>query len=326
VVARDPPEITVFPDFIGIGAQKAGTTWLARNLAAHPQIWMPPIKEIHYFDRPSDWRDPVKLRAKERNLWDVLREIRWANSYNKLPRNDRWYASLFKPGKRQIAGEITPAYAVLDVTTIRHVHTLMPGAKVIFFLRNPVERMWSQAVMYFDRQGRRAEAASSSELRKHFGLERVLSRTDYLRTIENWSRFYDQERIFLGFMEDIHFHPQALLKRLYAFLGVDPTFSRPSDTGRRVHSRSSGSMPAATARFLAELYREDLERLQELFGGYASFWLYCADSLLSKTCGKEEEVAYPFWGTSLWENWSRGPDGRCVGRGPQSERLSQFRA
>ena len=40
----------MFPDFIGIGAQKAGTTWLHRNLQAHPGIWMPKEKEIHCFD------------------------------------------------------------------------------------------------------------------------------------------------------------------------------------------------------------------------------------------------------------------------------------
>ena len=40
----------MFPDFIGIGAQKAGTTWLHRNLQAHPGIWMPKEKELHYFD------------------------------------------------------------------------------------------------------------------------------------------------------------------------------------------------------------------------------------------------------------------------------------
>lgn len=39
-----------FPDFIGIGAQKAGTTWLYKNLKQHPNIWLPEIKELHYFD------------------------------------------------------------------------------------------------------------------------------------------------------------------------------------------------------------------------------------------------------------------------------------
>jgi hypothetical protein len=40
----------LYPDFLGIGAQKAGTTWLGRNLQAHPEVWMPRMKEVHYFE------------------------------------------------------------------------------------------------------------------------------------------------------------------------------------------------------------------------------------------------------------------------------------
>ena len=49
------------PDFLGIGAQKAGTTWLALNLGVHPQVWLPPIKELHYFDRPPEVETVVRV-------------------------------------------------------------------------------------------------------------------------------------------------------------------------------------------------------------------------------------------------------------------------
>src|ERR1700749_4313420 len=39
-----------FPDFLCIGAQKAGTTWLDSNLRRHPDVWLPPLKELHYFN------------------------------------------------------------------------------------------------------------------------------------------------------------------------------------------------------------------------------------------------------------------------------------
>src|SRR2546423_15689927 len=42
------------PDFICIGAQKAGTGWLYEQLRNHPDFWMPPMKELHYFDRFAD--------------------------------------------------------------------------------------------------------------------------------------------------------------------------------------------------------------------------------------------------------------------------------
>ena len=62
-----------YPDFLGIGAQKAGTTWLSHNLQLHPEVWMPPVKELHYFDE--------KIRRRT-NLVSRLRgtepeELRW---------------------------------------------------------------------------------------------------------------------------------------------------------------------------------------------------------------------------------------------------------
>ncbi|AHY45759.1 Hypothetical Protein RradSPS_0476 [Rubrobacter radiotolerans] len=56
----------MYPHFIGIGAQKAGTTWLDRNLECHPGIWMPPRKEIHYFDRSANFVDPPQKKEPQR--------------------------------------------------------------------------------------------------------------------------------------------------------------------------------------------------------------------------------------------------------------------
>ena len=62
----------MFPDFIGIGAQKAGTTWLHRNLQAHPQIYMP-RKEVHYFDRKiRDRTNPVSRFFGKRDI-----DVQW---------------------------------------------------------------------------------------------------------------------------------------------------------------------------------------------------------------------------------------------------------
>jgi hypothetical protein len=314
----------LFPDFLGIGAQKAGTTWLARNLAAHPQIWMPPIKEIHYFDRPSNWRDPVMMRARDPVRRIRPRELYWEFKYKKVPRDDRWYASLFSPGNGQLSGEITPAYAVLNEDALSRVHRLMPNVKILFFMRNPVERTWSQTVMYFDRYGRDVATATECELREHFDLERVRQRTDYLRTLKNWSRFCPEERIFVGFLEDIHFFPAELLGLVYEFLDVDPTFV-PPDASYKVHSRSSGSMPTEIASILSHTYRVDLEHLQAWFSGYASFWLYCANRLLKGSHGRDDKVAYPFWNSVMWEEWLGGSGHRFFETGPRSGRLSSFR-
>ena len=127
------------PDFIGIGAQKAGTTWLHRNLRVHPQIFMP-RKEVHYFDRkiddrsnavsrllgkrPSDeqWRRQIKhwLGLHARTL--SLRELLWDLNYYMRTYDDDWYASVFEPVQGRVTGEITPAYSALDEGRVARVH------------------------------------------------------------------------------------------------------------------------------------------------------------------------------------------------------------
>ena len=319
------------PDFIGIGAQKAGTTWLYQNLRPHPRIWIP-WKEIHYFDRK------IKLTSGpySRLFGEDRREYRWDKrafhwegaSLRSLPSDllwlykyfvpspgDDWYLSLFEPSKGRVAGEITPSYSVLDREMVARVHALTPEAKIIFMMRNPVERAWSQAVMRLTNKGHAVDETTEERFHRRFGRRASQLRTDYLRTLENWGSFFPEEQIFVGFLEDASLHPEVLLERVYGFLGVDPSF-RPPAWAEKVHSTSVGGMPTSIAVYLARSYLEDLERLSKRFGGYASFWLHCARRLIEDP-PKEESIPYPFWETPLWEEWD-GPQTTGYRSGPLS--------
>ena len=311
------------PDFIGIGAQKAGTTWLGHNLQLHPGVWMPEINELHYFnDRINDpknpftrlydkikggrtvdrrWRRQVKSRIQRYRRNFSEEDFLWNLKYYAGAPDDEWYASLFEAGQGKVKGEITPAYSMLDRESIAHVHSLVPDAKLIFMMRNPIERAWSQVVMWFDKSGNDMASAQRRRLKRNFESEGSRSRTDYLRTLENWSEFYPENRIFVGFLEDIHFYPEELLKSVYDFLSVDPTFE-PEGVGEKVHSRSAGNMPTESAVYLARLYEEELSRLDESFGGYASFWRYCAKRFVEGPL-EQENTSYPLWNSFLWKEW-----------------------
>ena len=328
----------MYPDFIGIGAQKAGTTWLSHNLQLHPRIWMPRLKEIHYFDeKVSDppgvaLRLPGKLLGKRgadqrwrrqvvsrigRHLKKFSREdFLWDLKYYLGSPGDEWYASLFEPGKGDVVGEITPAYSMLEPEVIARVHDLMPRAKILFMMRNPIERAWSQTVMRWAKSGEQDMGTVKDEkLYRSFEREGSRSRTDYLRTLENWGSFYPEEQIFVGFLEDVHFFPTDLLGRVYDFLGVDPAF-QPPGVGKKVHSRSSGRIPTQAAVRLALIYRDEILPLSERFGGYASFWLHCAERLIEDP-PQEETVPYPLFGSYLWEEWTTGGPKDFSGGVPQ---------
>jgi hypothetical protein len=314
----------MYPDFIGIGAQKAGTTWLARNLQAHPEIHMP-RKEVHYFDRKIrdkrapvarffgkrdadvQWRRQVKRIPNQLLRNPSLQDLRWNLRYYMTSYDDGWYASVFEPKNGKVSGEITPAYSVQDRERVAHVHSLMPDAKIIFMMRNPIERAWSQTVMSFDKVEKgSAKSASEEELFRKLGRNSTWKLSNYLRTFENWGAFYPPERFFVGFLEDSSFMPRELLREVYSFLGVDPSFEPPL-TEKKVHTRSAGTMPAKVAVHLAQYFGEEISRLSDRFGGYASFWRFCAERLIEDP-PQEEEITYPLFESALWEEWSNGSE------------------
>lgn len=309
----------MYPDFLGIGAQKAGTTWLQRNLRAHPEIWMPKEKEIHYFDekirlkgglwsrlrgdRPADvrWRRQARMRFKRSRISSSPRDIAWDLRYFLMKPSDRWYASLFEPGAGKMTGEATPDYSILKPRVIAHVHEIMPDAKIIFLMRNPVERPWSATDMGIRLSGQSAEKVPDEKFYRQFDSPRVRLLTNYLRTLRSWGTHYPQDQIFVGFLEDIHFFPEEFLVSLYDFLGVEP-FVDERIVRRKIHSGFQSTMPTRFAVHLARTYREDLVRMDRRFGGYASFWLYCAERLIEDP-PKEESVPYPLWESEMWEEW-----------------------
>jgi hypothetical protein len=331
-----------FPDFLGIGAQKAGTQWLARNLSRHPEIWMPPLKELHYFDERIKeprfgallarlagkshtaewydrfWWDQLKWNLQQRRENFELEKILWDLRFFVRSPSDRWYASLFKRARGRVAGEITPAYSVLGEGAIAHVHALMPEAKLVFMMRNPIERIYSSAVMYLDLEGQDPQTATEEQFSRLFD-EKGDERTRYLQSLESWRKYYPDERIFVGFLEDVNFHPAALLRRLYAFLDVDASFAQKA-IRRKVHARSGAQMPARLAARAAKTYHEELRGLDARFNGYASFWLYAAEELLSGATG-QGTIAYPLWESPLWERWAERSSWEG---GPQSGSLDSI--
>jgi hypothetical protein len=321
----------LYPNFIGIGAQKSGTTWLSRNLGLHPEIWIPSVKEVHYFDdRIKDpanplsrfrskligddtldrrWRRIAKTQAKRHLRGLSAGEVLWDLKYLFGSPGDGWYASLFDGRKGRVKGEITPAYSMLGPEAVAHVHELMPDAKLIFMMRNPVERAWSQAAGRFNRASERndREHVRDARLRRHFDSERSRLRTDYLGTLERWGAFYPEEQIFVGFLEDARFFPQELLRSLYSFLGVDPSVEH-GDATRKIHSGSWDTIATRFAVYLARAYYEEIRELHERFGGYTSFWLHCAETLIENP-PEEEFIPYPFWDSTRWKGWVGKRDG-----------------
>ncbi len=289
----------MFPDFLGIGAQKAGTTWLHHNLARHPQIWMPPTKELHYFDHdpPSLRRrlfaKPAHLATARQHLREQLlkslrgapdRDLGWALRYCLGCRSDAWYASLFPEEGEKKRGEICPGYARLSAEQVGHVHALMPRARIVYLLRNPLERTWSAVAMRFrkPRFGGDVGAASEEQLRAFMLGPKVARHGDYLANLAAWRSHYPEEQIFIGFFDRLREDPRTFLREILEFLGVDSSEEAiPEDVEERRNPGRDERPPEHLLRLLARHHHEQIRALHAHFANpWTERWLAEAERYL----------------------------------------------
>ena len=286
----------MLPDFLCIGAFKAGTSWLYHNIRYHPDVQMPPYKEIFYFRLPSPStlpqithilaQDPYERRRMRliitHYLPRTIKHIRWFLRYLLLPPSDRWYASLFPRNKGEIAGDITPFYARLKRERVAKIHALLPDAKIIYMLRNPIKRTWSQVAMHFANWYQGVGRADDGQVEDFLERGGGFRDSDYLRTLRIWESYYPAQQFHVAFLDEAIQTPQTLLKNIYQFLGLDTSDEFvPKTAHKKVNVRRYPPMPDHFARYLASQYYEQIEELHRRFdNSYTAGWLEFAEQYL----------------------------------------------
>lgn len=284
------------PDFLCIGAQKAGTTWLQANLARHPEIWLPPPKELHYFDHPHPSLAARLFNRKKNHLrkarvylleklvekirdprrQEMYPELAWAWRYCVGRRSDAWYASLFPDVEGRIRGEICPGYARVDGDRVAEIARLMPDAKIIYLLRNPVERAWSSLSMHFRKAGDLLiDDVSEEAVLQRFEYPKTRRHADYAANLENWQRHFPNGQLMVGFFDDLESDPRGFLESILLFLGVRADASvLPDDVASRRNAGRSEVMPDQVARALARVCLPEAKAMHARFANaHTRDWL-----------------------------------------------------
>lgn len=195
------------PDFLILGTQRGGTTSLFNYLNAHPQIQLPIIKEIHYFDLQSE-------------------------------KSPNWYFAHFPiryPYTDIITGEASPYY-LFHPDVPKRVANLLPDVRPIVFLREPIARAYSH-YQYNYKLGieqRSFENAVHDEIQliesgKRISIEDIdhhrhfsyISRGLYLEQLNHWLNYFPREKMYISLSEEFFDNPQVVVKDLFAFLNVE---------------------------------------------------------------------------------------------------------
>jgi len=222
-----------FPELIGIGTQRSGSTWMWTNLIGHPDLFVPPYKEINYLSLRGQVPHEKTLQVRRQKLAEVLAAhsrgvigdpwvAEWFARFARSERNDdAWYASLYQGAPQGSIGvDFSPAYCTMDDAQVRRVKTLIPNARVIFVMRDPIDRAWSQLCL-LNSLGRSPGIASAQEFQRWCQSSSSARYHAYPAILARWRAVFGPDRVFVAHYEELKSGPLALLERLCGWLGSD---------------------------------------------------------------------------------------------------------
>jgi hypothetical protein len=197
----------MLPNFLVIGAMKAGTTSLHRYLREHPQVFMPAEKELDFFVAEKRWR-----------------------------RGRSWYEAQFAAADGAIAiGEASPTYTMfpLFAGVAGRVAELLPHARLVYLVRHPIERMRSHYLHEVEKGRERTPIG-----RALVTDPRYLDTSRYAMQVEQYLAGFSPQRLLVITTEQLRDERAATVRRVQAFLGVDPEWSDSRLLDREFHRTS----------------------------------------------------------------------------------------
>lgn len=270
-MSQSPKATTRLPNFLLIGAQKSGTTSLFGYLKQHPDIYMCPVKEPLFFAYEGGVPDFKGPAANEHPFWRS-RPVELAQ-----------YQELFKDaGDEKIVGEAS-TYYICEPRAVENIKVKLPNAKLVALLRNPVERAYSN-YLHCRKNGLETEASFGSALaleeqrtRDGWGMIwRYRWKGNYFDQLKRFYELFDSQQILICFTDDLVNQPVELVRKILAFLDVDPEAL--PDVSKRLNQSSPGliqqhPLDEVTRNQLIEYYREGILSLQDLAERDLSNWL-----------------------------------------------------
>lgn len=275
-----------YPDFICVGAQKSATTWLYDALRWVPGVFLPAIKELHYFSElytQDAKRFGPPHRAKQiGHIRDFHSSKSNRNKYTEMilsqlihletdQTSDDWYRGIFDyASDLDICGEICPCYMSMPMRGVRHVMSINPLMRVLVLVRDPVDRVWSHMRMH----------TKSGVL--NFDLDHILSGdvplgpymqyTDYANSIRRWKSMTGDGRFRAIVYDRIGDEPHSVLDEILEFIGAPQTGTK-TNLAKSVFSGDKVKLPSELRAKLFSDLQPQYDFLHTMFPDQVESWV-----------------------------------------------------
>jgi hypothetical protein len=244
------------PTFVGIGSMRCGSTWLYEVLSCHPDIRLSKPKEIGFFFSPRTM---------------LQHDLDWYEKHFEPPDGD-------KP--KRVRGEISPEYTRLKAWQVNRIANLLPELRIILTVRHPIDRIWSQAVLYRGYlRGKDIRKISSLDFIREVELPRSKQFSDYYRAIKIWSKAFGQDSLHIGLFDRLQDDPQTFINGILRHIGATTPWSIPEKFMKtKVHAtnslvREKREIPELVQWYIADRWLKSTERLNDLLDGRVSSWV-----------------------------------------------------
>ncbi|MCV3272669.1 sulfotransferase family protein [Roseobacter sinensis] len=265
------------PDIVCIGAQKAGTSWLHEVLGARPDVWVPPFKELHFFDhrfvpecrRWTPWHVRRGLKAaRARHLEQVIPPCPAYLAYiDRLeqgpPLNAIWYEYVFSRAEaQQNCLDVTPEYCCIPAAGVAFFARFLPQTQIVYIIRDPLDRLKSQVRMIAQR--RKDAKLTEADWAQILEMPALRSRGDYLNNVPRWDAHFGPERLLYLPFGLIRSDPGDALRQVEAHCALPA--QTPVAAGQKVHATAPLDLPEAVLGALTALARPQQRFLEDRFG------------------------------------------------------------
>lgn len=208
-------------DFVGLGAERSGTSWLADKLRQHPEVCFAKTKELHFFNRlyVHDWS------IENTNYRDLGFD---------------WYRNQFLDclDQKKLKGEFSPGY-YCDPLAAQRIAKHFPQAKLMLTIRHPIKRAMSQ-FRHEQRLGVTSTKKTFAEIIKQ--RKNYLEKGKYFNHIKTYLKYFPNDQLLVVLLADIRDNPTRTYSRVCQFLEIDANYV-PENLSRPVNGLTSAKYP-----------------------------------------------------------------------------------